>query len=384
MVDEEQNDVQNEEQVKQYEVGDQVKGIVVKVEEKHALLDFGYKTDAILPIGEISNVHIEQVEDALSINDEIHVEITKVTEDDVVVSKRRVDNETSWIDLERKYESAEIFEVKVAEVVKGGLVVDVGIRGFIPASLVERHFVEDFSDYIGKTLQVKIIELDREKNKLILSQKAVLDQEDNQSKKDRLSTIKVGEVLEGTVQRLTSFGVFVDIGGIDGLVHISELAWDRVETPADIVSEGDKVNVKVLKVDPESQKISLSIKATSPSPWEKAAKDIQPGDVVEGKVQRLVSFGAFIEVVPGVEGLVHISQIANQRIGTPGEILEEGQTVKAKVLDVNVAEERMSLSIRELLDDLDSKEVENYRAKEDQQTGVTLGDLFGEQLKKFK
>lgn len=370
--------------VPDYQVGDRVKGKVIKVEEKHALIDFGYKLDAILPIGEISNVHIDKVADVLSVGDDVEVEITKVSDEEIVASKRRVDNEEAWQELEQKLASQETFEVTVAEVVKGGLVVDVGLRGFIPASLVERHYVEDFSDYKGRTLRVKVIELDRDKNKLILSQKAVLDEEAEQAIQKRLESLEVGQILEGTVQRLTSFGVFVDIGDIDGLVHISELSWQRVETPSDVVSEGDVVKVKVLKVDPENKKVSLSIKATQPSPWETAAEEIKPGDVVEGTVKRLVSFGAFVEVLPGVEGLVHISQIANRRIGTPGEVLEEGQQIKAKVLDVNPSEERISLSIRELLDEENAKQVEAYTSNEENHTGVTLGDMFGDQLKKLK
>ncbi len=380
------SDVQEEHDahVPDYQVGDRVKGKVIKVEEKHALIDFGYKLDAILPIGEISNVHIDKVADVLSVGDDVEVEITKVSDEEIVASKRRVDNEEAWQELEQKLASQETFEVTVAEVVKGGLVVDVGLRGFIPASLVERHYVEDFSDYKGRTLRVKVIELDRDKNKLILSQKAVLDEEAEQAIQKRLESLEVGQILEGTVQRLTSFGVFVDIGDIDGLVHISELSWQRVETPSDVVSEGDVVKVKVLKVDPENKKVSLSIKATQPSPWETAAEEIKPGDVVEGTVKRLVSFGAFVEVLPGVEGLVHISQIANRRIGTPGEVLEEGQQIKAKVLDVNPSEERISLSIRELLDEENAKQVEAYTSNEENHTGVTLGDMFGDQLKKLK
>jgi small subunit ribosomal protein S1 len=382
-VDPEQ-DTEQDTDVKQYAIGDRITGKVIKVEDKHALIEFGYKIDAILPIGEISNVHIEKVADVLSEGDEIEVEVTKVTDEEIVVSKRRVDNEQAWKDLQQKLDEGEVFEVEVAEVVKGGLVVDVGLRGFIPASLVERHYVENFDDYKGKTLRVKVIELDQDKNKLILSQKAVLDEEADLSRQKRIESLEIGNVLEGTVQRITSFGVFVDIGEVDGLVHISELSWQRVETPADVVSEGDTVKVKVLKVDPDNQKVSLSIKATLPSPWEEAASKIHPGDVVEGTVKRLVSFGAFVEVLPGVEGLVHISQISNRRIGTPDEVLEEGQQVKAKVLDVNTSDERISLSIRELLEDMEHKEVEQFNAKEDSNTGVTLGDMFGDKLKKLK
>lgn len=377
-------EIQNEVEVKTYSIGDIVKATVTKVEEKHALVDFGYKIDGILPIGEISNVHIEKAADAISIGDEVELKVIKVNEEEIVLSKRAVENEGALEGLEQKLTSGEVFEVTVADVVKGGLVVDVGVRAFIPASLVERHYVEDFSDYKGKTLRVKVAELDREKNKVILSQKAVLDDEANQMKQDRMSTIKVGEELEGTVQRLTSFGAFVDIGEIDGLVHISELAWHRVETPSEVVKEGDKVKVKVLKVDIDTERVSLSIKATEESPWDKAASEIKIGDVVKGTVRRLVAFGAFVEIVPGVEGLVHISQIAHRHIASPGEVLKEGQEIEAKVLDVNTKDQRISLSIRELLDDEEAKFAKQYVQQEQSGMGVTLGDMIGDQLKKLK
>lgn len=378
-------EIQNDEvEVRTYSIGDIVKATVTKVEEKHALVDFGYKIDGILPIGEISNVHIEKAADAISTGDEIELKVIKVNEEEIVFSKRAVENEGALDGLEQKLASGEVFEVTVADVVKGGLVVDVGVRAFIPASLVERHFVEDFSDYKGKTLRVKVAELDREKNKVILSQKAVLDDEVSQEKQDRMSAIKVGQELEGTVQRLTSFGAFVDIGGIDGLVHISELAWHRVETPSEVVNEGDKVKVKVLKVDADTERVSLSIKATEESPWDKAASEIKIGDVVKGTVRRLVAFGAFVEIVPGVEGLVHISQIAHRHIASPGEVLKEGQEIEAKVLDVNVKDQRISLSIRELLDDEEAKFAKQYVQQEQSGMGVTLGDMIGDQLKKLK
>lgn len=377
-------EMQNEVEVRTYQVGDIVQGTISKVEEKHALVDFGYKQDGILPIGEISNIHIEKVADVLAVGDELELKVIKVTEDDIVLSKRGVENEKAWDALSEKLASGEVFEVEVAEVVKGGLVVDIGVRGFIPASLVERHFVEDFSDYKGKTLRVKVIEMDKEKNKVILSQKAVLDEEAEQEKQARLQSLQVGEVLEGTVQRLTNFGAFVDIGGIDGLVHISELAWQRVDTPADVVQEGQQVQVKVLKVDPETERISLSIKETQPSPWEEVLAEIKIGDVVKGTVKRLVSFGAFVEIKPGVEGLVHISQIANRHIGSPHEVLEVGQEVETKVLDVNATDQRISLSIRELLEDEDAKYAEEYAPEEPSGMGVTLGDMIGDQLKKLK
>lgn len=332
----------------EFSVGSTVTGKVTKVEEKQAFVDVGYKVDGIVPISELSSLHVEKVSDILNEGDEVELKVTKMEDDELVLSRRGAQADKAWDELQGKFESGEIIEAEVAEVVKGGLVVDLGVRGFIPASLVERHFVEDFSDYKGKTLRLKVVEIDPSENKLILSQRAVLDDEAASKKQQVLEDLKIGDTVEGTVQRLTDFGAFVDIGGVDGLVHISQMAHHRVESPGEIVKEGDKINVKVLAVDAESERVSLSIKETLPGPWTTIEGQIEPGDVIEGQVKRLVSFGAFVEVAPGVEGLVHISQIANRHIGTPGEVLEEGQSVKAKVLDINPSEQRISLSIREL------------------------------------
>ncbi|MED0669887.1 30S ribosomal protein S1 [Aneurinibacillus aneurinilyticus] len=374
------------------EVNQVLTGTVSRVDEKQALIDVGYKYDGILPISEVSSLHIEKVADVLSEGQEIQVKVIRLDQekDEMIVSKRAVDAEKAWDELAGKFESGEVFEATIADNVKGGLVVDLGVRGFIPASHVERHFVEDFSDYKGRTLSIKVIELDKEKNKVILSHRAVLEDEADKQKQTVLDKLEPGSVIEGTVQRLTDFGAFVDVGGVDGLVHISEIAWNHVDKPSDVLKEGDKVNVKILKVDKDNERISLSIKATLPGPWEQAAQDFKIGDVVQGTVKRLVSFGAFVEVAPGVEGLVHISQIANRHIGTPDEVLKEGEEVSVKILDFNPEEERMSLSIREVQDDKQKqetkKEVAAYQAEENNTSGmgVTIGDRMGDLLKKFK
>ncbi|TLS35938.1 30S ribosomal protein S1 [Pseudalkalibacillus caeni] len=370
---------------KSVEQGDVVTGKVTKVEEKHALLDVGYKVDGILPISELSSLHVDVMTDAVSEGDEIEVKVIKVSEDELVLSKKAVVADKAWEDLKEKYENGEIFEVTVADVVKGGLVVDLGVRGFIPASLVERHYVEDFSDYKGKLLRVKIVEFDPEKSKVILSHRAVLDQEVENKKQETLGSLEAGQVVEGTVQRLTDFGAFVDIGGVDGLVHISQMAHHRVETPSEVVSEGDRVKVKILSVDRDNERISLSIKETLPGPWENIEGKIKAGDEIEGTVKRLVSFGAFVEVAPGVEGLVHISEISNKHIGTPQEVLSEGETVQVKVLDVNLNEKRISLSMKALQNDENlSNEVKEYQNDNDGNTSFSLGDMIGDQLKKLK
>ncbi|MCG7316788.1 30S ribosomal protein S1 [Brevibacillus laterosporus] len=375
-------------------VGDIVKAKVTKVEEKQVLVDVGYKYDGLIPISELSGLHVEKTSDIVSEGDEFTVKVTKLNEEkeELVVSKKAIDAQIAWEELAKTQENNETIEAEVKDVVKGGLVVDVGLRGFIPASMVERHFVEDFSDYKGRTLTLKVMELDQEKNKVILSHKAVLEEESKASKGKVLDSIEAGNILDGTVQRLTDFGVFVDIGGVDGLVHVSELAWKHVDKPADVVKEGDKVKVKVLKVDKENERISLSMKEAQPGPYHDIAEKFKKGDVVSGTVKRLTGFGAFVEIAPHVEGLVHISQIANRRVKSPSEVLKEGQEVNVKVLEINPAEQRVSLSIRAVEEDRDEeaerlsrKELQQYTQDNNQQgMGVTLGDLFGDLRDKLK
>ncbi|MFJ6411696.1 30S ribosomal protein S1 [Terribacillus saccharophilus] len=369
---------------KELSVGDTVTGKVVKVEDKQALVDIGYKVEGILPISELSSLHVEHAADAVSEGEELTLKVKKVDDEEVVLSKRAVTAELAWDDLEAKFESGEIFEAEVKEVVKGGLVVDVGLRGFIPASLVETYFVEEFEGYKGKPLTLKVVELDREQNRVILSHRAVAEEEEASKKQEVLDSLEAGQVIDGTVQRLTDFGVFVSIGGgIDGLVHISQLSHEHVEKASDVVIEGQEIKVKVLGVDKENERISLSLKETLPGPWENISDRAQAGDVLEGEVKRLVSFGAFVEVFPGVEGLVHISQIANRHIGTPQEVLEPGQTVQVKVLEVNESEKRMSLSIKELEQDENDAVIKEYE-KEEEHSGFQLGDILGDKLNKYK
>jgi small subunit ribosomal protein S1 len=369
---------------KELQVGDVVTGSVTKVEEKQVLVNVGYKTDGVIPISELANVHIEKASDVVELDQTLELKIIKLEDDDLVLSKRAVDAEKAWVELQEKFNSGHVFDVTVKDIVNGGLVVDLGVRGFIPASLVEVHYVEDFADYKGKTLAVKIVELDREKNRVILSHKAVVELELDSKKKEAISSLKEGDIVEGTVQRLTDFGAFVNVGGVDGLVHISQISHERVEQPSEVLEQGQKVKVKVLSVDADTQRISLSIKAAQPGPWENVAGEIKAGDIREGVVKRLVTFGAFVEILPGVEGLVHVSQIANRHVKNPNEVLEMGQEVKVKVLEVHVAEKRISLSIKETLEE--NNVTEDYSKYEPNADSATfqLSDIIGEQLKKLK
>lgn len=366
-----------------FNVGDTVTGTVVKLEDKQVLVDIGFKSEGILPIGELSNVHVESPDEVVSVGDEIELIVKKVDDDEIVLSKKAVDAEKAWEELTQKFEDGTVFDTTVKEVVKGGLVVNIGLRGFIPASLVETYFVDDFSDYVGKTLSVKIVDLDREQNRIILSHRAVVEEEANEKKGQLLETLEEGQVLDGVVQRLTDFGVFVDIGGVDGLVHISQLSHEHVDKPSDVVSEGDTIKVEVISVDREHERISLSHKNTLPGPWENISDKVKNGDVLTGIVKRLANFGAFVEILPGVEGLVHISQIANRHIGNPSEVLSVAQEVDVKVLHVDEENQRISLSMKELEEDKEQEDFSEYEKTEDQ-SSFQIGDLIGDKLNKYK
>lgn len=264
-MDEMNNEVSN---LQTLSVGDKLTGKVVKVEEKQVLVDIGYKVEGIIPISELSSLHVEQASDAVSEGEELTLKVKKVEDEEVILSKRAIDADKAWEDLEEKFETEEVFEAEVKDVVKGGLVVDVGLRGFIPASLVETYYVEDFQDYKDKPLSLKVVELDREQNRVILSHRAVSEAEESDKKQKVLHSIEANQIVEGTVQRITDFGVFVNIGGIDGLVHISQLSHEHVEKASDVVEEGQTISVKVLSVDRDNERISLSLKETQPGPWE--------------------------------------------------------------------------------------------------------------------
>jgi len=364
--------------------GDIVKGIAEQVDEKAVTVSIpGAPFDGIVPISELSSLHIEKASDVISAGDELELMITKVEEENYVLSKRKVDALKAWDTLEQQFAAEEVFEAEVKDIVKGGLVVDLGVRGFVPASLVEDYFVDDFEGYKGKLLSFKIVELDKEKNRLILSHRAVVEAEKASQKKQVINDIQAGDVLNGKVQRIASFGAFIDLGGIDGLVHISQVSHEHVSDVSEVLSEGQEVTVKVLSVDPENERISLSIKETLPGPWSNIEERAAKGTVLDGKVKRLTSFGAFVEVFPGVEGLVHISQIAHKHINTPHEALKEGQEVQVKVLDVNGEEGRLALSIKDLLENPEAEEVIDYELPEEN-TGFSFGDVIGDKLKNFK
>lgn len=376
---------------KEVKVGDIVKGEVLAIEDKQAIVGIeGAGVEGVVPAKELSTLPVEDINEAVKVGDVLELVVISAIGKDkengsYLLSKRRLDAKKVWEDIEKDFQEGKIIEAPVTNVVKGGLVVDVGVRGFVPASMVEDHFVADFEDYKGKTLTFKIVEIEPSENRLILSHKAVVEAEKAKQKEALLADLYEGQEVEGKVARLTDFGAFVDLGGIDGLVHVSEISHGHVGKPSDVLSVGDTVNVRILSVDADKERVSLSIKDTLPGPWTNIEEQAAVGSVLTGTIKRLTSFGAFVEVFPGVEGLIHISQISHKHIATPHEVLQEGDEVQVKVLEVNPSEHRIALSIKALEKAENTNETQevsedDYQLPEES-TGFTMGDILGDALK---
>lgn len=369
---------------------------VIAADERYVTVRLPNGVEGVIPASELSVLRVKNAAEYVEIGQELAAVVEAVNEKEgtVQLSKRKADARGVWERLKHAMESGETIDVVIRDVVKGGLVTDVGVRGFIPASLVDVEFVPDLNIYKGLSVTVKIAELDETNNRLILSRKAALNEQIKQLNADKISNLQPGEVVEGVVQRLANFGVFVEFDGITGLVHVSELSWDRVERPSDAVQVGDTVAVKILKVDPVSGKVSLSIKAAQENPWSKVERDITVGEKISGKVTRITDFGAFVELKPGVEGLVHVSQISNHHVAKASDVLHIGDMVTVRILSVDSNKGRISLSMREEEDSARVQKPQSKRAepKSAQQyfvdqsnhggTGATLGDLFGDLFKK--
>ena len=327
--------------------GQVITGTVVQITDDEVCVNVGYKADGLVKKSDLSSTDVK-------IGDEIEVEVVKVNdgEGNVLLSQKNIINRKAWEDICAKEEAGEFVEGVGKEAVKGGLLADVeGVRTFIPASQLDLRYVEKIDSFVGQPMTLKIIEIDRTKKRIVASRKAVLQAEEAEKKKQIWASLEVGTVVKGIVRRLADFGAFVDIGGVDGLVHVTDLSWGRVKHPSDVVSVGQEIDVKILNVDPERERISLSYKQTQPKPWSVADQKYPVGSVVEGKVVRITTFGAFVELEPGLDGLVHISQCALTRIAKVEDAVNVGDIVRVKVLDVNTEAKRISLSIREVLED---------------------------------
>ena len=331
------------------EDGQVVNGTVVKIDKDEVLLDIGYKSEGVIPSRELSIRNDVDPSEIVSLGDK--VEALVLTKEDkegrLVLSKKRAQYERAWGTIEAKKENDEVVEGPVIEVVKGGLIVDIGLRGFLPASLVELRRVRDLAPYIGTTVQAKIIELDKNRNNVVLSRRAYLEETQKETRDSFLTNLKIGEVREGTVSSVVSFGAFVDLGGMDGLIHVSELSWKHVDHPGSVVSVGDHVKVQVLDVDMSRERISLSLKATQADPWQEFAESHEVGQLVYGRVTKLVQFGAFVQVGDGIEGLVHISEMSTHHVDSPEQVVTPGEELWVKIIDLDLARRRISLSIKQ-------------------------------------
>ncbi|MGM0471179.1 MAG: bifunctional 4-hydroxy-3-methylbut-2-enyl diphosphate reductase/30S ribosomal protein S1 [Bacillota bacterium] len=361
-------------------------GTVEKVTDQEVFVSIGTKAEGIIPRNELSNQQFDAPEDVVAEGDEVSVEVLNPADDEgnVILSKKRQDEEAAWQRVEELHENDEIIEAEVTKEVKGGLVVDVGLRGFIPASHVAVEYVEDLSQYIGETLQLKIIEVERDNNNVVLSRKEVLQEELAEKKEEIFASLEEGEVIEGTVTKLVDFGAFIDIGGVEGLLHISEMSWGRIDHPSDVLEEGEETEVKVLSVNPEEERISLGLKQILPDPWEEFLDKYDEGDVVSGEITKTVDFGAFMEVEPGVEGLIHISQLSHRHVANTEEEVVAGDEVEAKIINIEPDERKVGLSLKALKDK--EKQTRSQGSKKDidefvndeEGSGVTLGDMFGD------
>jgi small subunit ribosomal protein S1 len=328
--------------------GEVVHGTVVRVDKDEVLVDIGYKSEGVIPVSELSIRRSVNPQDEVNVGDEIDALV--LTKEDaegrLILSKKRARFELAWKTIEQRAESGEPIDGRVIEVVKGGLILDLGVRGFLPASLVDIRRVQDLDEFLGQTLRTKVIELNRSRNNVVLSRRAVLEDERKEQRQQILDRLQPGDVVEGQISNIVDFGAFVDLDGMDGLIHISEISWSHVNHPSEVLEIGQTVKVKVLDIDRDRQRISLGLKQTQSDPWQQVLDSYSEGDVVEGKVTKVVTFGAFVEIMPGVEGLVHISELAQHHVENPREVVAQGDQVQAKIIEVDPERRRLSLSLK--------------------------------------
>src|SRR5579872_4629178 len=333
----------------EFDDGDIVEGTVVKIDRDEVLLDIGFKSEGVIPARELSIRNDAHPEEIVKLGD--HIEALVLQKEDkegrLVLSKKRAQYERAWTTIEKKKNDGEMVSGPVIEVVKGGLIVDIGLRGFLPASLVELRRVRELQPYVGKEIEAKIIELDRNRNNVVLSRRAWLEEAQKEQRGDFLQNLKPGERRKGVVSSVVNFGAFVDLGGMDGLVHVSELSWKHVDHPSSVVAVGDEVTVQVLDVDLDKERISLSLKATQSDPWQEFAAAHRVGELVYGRITKIVPFGAFVQVGDGIEGLVHISEMATHHVDLPEQVVSPSEELWVKIIEIDLQRRRISLSIKQ-------------------------------------
>ncbi len=335
--------------IKYFNDGDIVEGTIVKVDRDEVLLDIGYKTEGVIPSRELSIKHDVDPNEVVAVGDVIEALVLQKEDKEgrLILSKKRAQYERAWGEVEAKKDADEVIKGTVIEVVKGGLILDIGLRGFLPASLVEMRRVRDLQPYVGKELEAKIIELDKNRNNVVLSRRQWLEETQSEVRSSFLGQLQKGQVRSGQVSSIVNFGAFVDLGGVDGLVHVSELSWKHIDHPSEVVEVGMDVTVEVLDVDLDRERVSLSLKATQEDPWQQFARTHQINQVVPGKVTKLVPFGAFVRVDEGIEGLVHISELAERHVEIPEQVVNVGDELLVKVIDIDLERRRISLSLKQ-------------------------------------
>jgi small subunit ribosomal protein S1 len=338
-----------DETIKYFNDGDIVEGTIVKVDRDEVLLDIGYKTEGVIPSRELSIKHDVDPHEVVAVGDKVEALVLQKEDKEgrLILSKKRAQYERAWGTIEKLKEEDGVVTGTVIEVVKGGLILDIGLRGFLPASLVEMRRVRDLQPYVGREIEAKIIELDKNRNNVVLSRRAWLEQTQSEVRQNFLTQLAKGQIRKGVVSSIVNFGAFVDLGGVDGLVHVSELSWKHIDHPSEVVQVGDEVTVEVLDVDMERERVSLSLKATQEDPWQHFARTHQIGQIVPGKVTKLVPFGAFVRVEEGIEGLVHISELAERHVEIPEQVVQVGDDVMVKIIDIDLERRRISLSLKQ-------------------------------------
>ncbi len=361
------------------EEGMLVSGVVVKIDKEEVLVSIpGCKSEGVIPLNELSNKAFSLPEEVVSIGQTVKVYILAVegSEGNPILSKRQADMEDDWARIIKSYETGEILSGRVINKTRGGLIVDIGMAGFVPFSQIDINRPVDLNSYLGKTLRVRIIELNREENTIVLSQRQVLEEEYNQKKKTFFDSFVEGMVCDGVVSKIAGFGAFIDLGGIDGLVHLSEISWTRIKHPKDVLKQGDRVKVVILKIDKDNRKLSLSMKQAIPDPWQAAAEKYNIGDVVSGDVVNFLKNIAFVRLEDGIEGILPISEISIKRIASPSEALSDGQRITAKVIDINFAQRKIVLSIKQIMYAAEENTVSDFLKNQKNSCGMTLGDMF--------
>ncbi len=350
-----------------FDEGDILKGKVVKIDKDEVLVDVGFKSEGVIPAAELSIRNSVKPDEFLQLDDFIEIMVLQKEDQDgrLILSKKRAEIEKSFDRIEKIYQNDEIVEGQVIEFVKGGLILDIGLRGFLPASLIDIKKTKDLSSYIGEKYTCKIIEVDRNRNNVVLSRKAIIEDERKEQRKEILENIEIGQVRDGFITSIADFGAFVDVDGIDGLIHISELSWNHVKHPSEVVKVGQEVNVEILDIDFEKQRLSLGLKQTQKDPWVDKIKSYKIGDIVPGKVTRIVKFGLFVQIQEDMEGLVHISELSSETVKRPSDVARIGDEIIVKIIDIDFEKRRMAFSIKQVTEpDAPSEEASQSRPKE--------------------